>query len=156
MRTTSDVFTLHICFNPYSRGNEVIENVCVGMRAAPGQHKEDRNKREGYVTSWLQGSQCKTSNHSSARELEPLSKDLLKALNCLIAVDGCDRQPMTIVRVWLLLPITLFLSAFCTPGDEHSLRPQGVWAIQYRRWAGGWWGLGNLWTQRQHAQITHS
>ena len=68
---------------PYC-GNEVIETSVLGDGAAPGQHKRDEKEQEGGDMSHPDyRKQCKTSNHSSARELEPVEKDPAPSmLNC--------------------------------------------------------------------------
>lgn len=68
------------------------------------------------------GKQCKTSNHSSARKLEPVQKDpVLSMFNCC--------WWLLVSHAWQCVChaascLCSFLSAF-TPGDEYSFSDQG-------------------------------
>ena len=78
-------------------------NVCAGRSGSTrtAQKRREKSKRKGICHILTTGKQCKTSNHSSARELEPVQKDPeLAVFNCrwwLLAGHAWRR-----VRVWLL------------------------------------------------------
>lgn len=84
IRTTSDLVTLASASTKLSL-KWSHRNVCAGWSGSTrtAQRRWEKSKRKGTCHILTTGKQCKTSNHSSARELEPVQKDpKLSVFNC--------------------------------------------------------------------------
>lgn len=150
MRTTSDVFTL-VSASTLLLWKWSYRNVCVGWwgRTRTTQERWEKSKREGICHLLTTGKQCKTSNHSSARELEPVQKDpVLSVLNCgwwLLASHAWQ-----CVRVWLL--------PACAHCCQPSLQVMNTVLRPCKRGLGqSWWrgwglGAGEGWSNPSRTQ----
>ena len=157
MRTTSDVFIL-LSASTLLPWKWSYRNVCVGWwgRSRTTQKRWEKSNRERICHILTTGKQCKTSNHSSARELEPVEKDPAPSmLNCGWWLQASHAWQC--VRVWLL--------PACAHCCQPSLQVMNTVLRPCKRGLGqsGWrgWGLARAGaTPHGHrvarTQITHS
>lgn len=159
MRTTSDVFTL-VSASTLLLWKWSYRNVCVGWwgRTRTTQERWEKSKREGYVTSWLQGNSAKHLITAVPGNLN-LSKKILCS-PCLIAVDGCwPVMHDNACGSGCSLPVLIAVSLHSRWWTQSSDPARGVWARAGG--GGGGWGLVRAGaTPHGHKvacmQITHS
>lgn len=118
-------------------------NVCAGRADSTrtAQKRWEKSKRKGICHILTTGKQCKTSNHSSARELEPVQKDPeLSMFNC--------RWWLLASHAWQCVRVSLLPA--CAHSCQLSLQVMNtVLGPCERGRSQGWgWGCRNpSWTQ---------